>query len=355
VLFFADVRAIRAALSILSVVFIFSCSNSGGPSPLPTPTPGSPVQGLVFYDENANGLLDASETVRLQNATVRIGASSATSVAGGRFVVPDVQPGSQPVQVTGLPPYYTPGAGVAASVPQAPGTDLNVPVTLSLQGNRANLYVAFGDSITAGDGSNDGSGYLTYLETDLRNYLGKATVVNEGISGTRSYGRSNAGQERLGSVLGRRQPAYVLILYGTNDWNIGECRSAPPCGTIDALRDMAQRVLDYGSHPVLGTIPPVNPGYVDQDAAARNDWVRFMNDRLKQMAAQLRVPVADIHAAFVARPNYGTAIMADFLHPNEQGHVLIAQTWFQAITRPAAAAAARPDPFSMLAPGARLD
>jgi lysophospholipase L1-like esterase len=154
-------------------------------------------------------------------------------------------------------------------------------------------------------------------------------VLNEGEPGTRSF----RGEQRIDGVLNRTRPAYTLILYGTNDWNDGECRNNPPCYTIDALRSMVLQARDASSFPVLGTIPPVNPAYADRDAEARNAWVRGMNERIKAMAAPLRVPVADIHEAFVRTPTL-SALFTDFLHPNEQGYTLMAQTWFQTITRP---------------------
>jgi lysophospholipase L1-like esterase len=58
-----------------------------------------------------------------------------------------------------------------------------------------------------------------------------------------------------------------------------------------------------------------------------------MNDRIKTMARELRVPVADINDAFTRQGSL-PALFSDFLHPNEPGYTLMAQTWFQAITRP---------------------
>ncbi|HEY7515483.1 MAG TPA: SGNH/GDSL hydrolase family protein, partial [Vicinamibacteria bacterium] len=219
-------------------------------------------------------------------------------------------------------------------VPQTAGTDLGIPATLSIGTNRAQVYIAFGDSISWGDGSNDGSGYRTYLEANIRSYWGGGPrVLNEGEPGTRSL----RGEQRIDQSLNRTRPAYTLILYGTNDWNDGECRNNPPCYTIDALRSMVLQARDASSFPLLGTIPPVNPAFADRDAEARNAWVRGMNDRIKAMAAPLRVPVADIHDAFTRVPTL-SALFSDFLHPNEQGYTLMAQTWFQTITRPVAGA-----------------
>ena len=95
---------------------------------------------------------------------------------------------------------------------------------------------------------------------------------------------------------------------------------------------------NFKGFPILGTIPPVNPAYADRDPEARNAWVRDMNVRIKAMAAPLQVPIADIYDAYTKASVPLTALYSDFLHPNEQGYALMAQTWFQAITRPPTAA-----------------
>ncbi|HUL79906.1 MAG TPA: GDSL-type esterase/lipase family protein, partial [Vicinamibacteria bacterium] len=256
---------------------------------IPTPPPGAPVAGFVFYDENGNGVADPSEAVRLPSVGVTIGGASTTTQAGGRFSLSSVPIGAQTAQVSPgtLPAYFTPGAAVSVAVP-ATG-DVAVPVVLTL-GPQAqpNLYLAFGDSITAGEGSSDGAGYCSWLRADLRAFWGKADVANDGVSGT----KSNKGESRLGPSLNSYHPAYLLILYGTNDWNDSECRDTPPCYTVDALRSMVLQAHDAGAFPVVGTIPPVNPDYVDKDAAARNDWVKTMNTYVRAMASQEHAPVA---------------------------------------------------------------
>lgn len=315
-----------------------ACGGGGGGNPVgPTPPPGSPVSGFVFYDENANGVADPTETVRLPAVTVSVGGRTAQSTAGGRVTVSDVPMGAQAasLRLDGLPPYFTPGAAVPLTVPQAAGTDLAIPATLATGGNRPNTYIAFGDSISYGTGSNDGTGYRSYLEADIRSYWGgNQRVINEGVEATRSF----AGEQRMSSTLSHDRPAYALILYGTNDWNDGECRNSPPCYTIGALRSMVLQARDASSFPVLGTIPPVNPDFKDRDADARNEWVRGMNTRIKAMATELKVPVADMYDAFSKQPSL-PQLYTDFLHPNEQGYSVMAQTWFQTVTRPPTPAA----------------
>jgi lysophospholipase L1-like esterase len=296
------------------------------------------VSGFVFYDENANGALDAGERVRLPGATVGVGGQTGQSAAQGLFTVANVPSGSQSAQVlgTGLPAYFTAGPAVAVDVPQIVGAQVAVPATLEIGSNRPNHLLAFGDSITVGVGGGPGGGYPSYLAADLQAFWGEAVLMNAGIEGT----RSNQGEPRMGPTVAQRRPAYTLILYGTNDWNDGACRSSFPCYTIDALRSMILQARDGGSNPIIGTIPPANPAYEDRNAAERNIWINDMNELIRQMASEEGVPVAEIHGDFMAQPSL-EALFFDHVHPNEEGYVIMAHSWFDAITNPGAATASR--------------
>jgi len=320
----------------------------GGGSPTdpgssPTPVPGSPVTGFVYYDENANGVADPAETVRLPSVGVTVGGVSASTTTGGRFSLPSVPNGSQAAQARpdALPAYFTPGTALTVTVPAA--GDVAVPAVLALGARaRPNTYLAFGDSITWGQGSSDGSGYVDELQADLRAFWGSATVMKDGEPGT----KSNKGESRLGASLNAARPAYVLILYGTNDWNEPECREEFPCFTITALRSMVLQTRDAGAFPVVGTIPPVNPSYTDRNPEDRNDWVRRMNELVRTMAKEERAPVAEVHGDFLKQSSL-PSLFADYLHPNDAGFRLITSSFFTAITRPpsASGSARRPALF----------
>jgi lysophospholipase L1-like esterase len=291
------------------------------------------VSGFVFYDENGNGTAEASETVRLPSVGVAVGGVTGSTASGGRFSLPRVPNGTQTAHTRpdALPAYFTPGTAVSVSVP--PAGDVAVPAVLPISGRaRANIYLAFGDSITAGDGSSDGSGYPDELEADLRAYWGKATIERDGAPGT----KSNRGSGRLASSLGYARPAYVLILYGTNDWNDAECREAFPCYTIDSLRSMVDMTRGFGAFPIVGTIPPVNPAYADRRPEERNDWVRRMNDEVRAMARQERAAIAEVHGEFMKQPSL-PPLFEDYLHPNDTGYRLITRAFLAAITQPASA------------------
>jgi len=335
----------RRSLLLISLLGTLAACGGGSSGGTSGPTPVQPtftVSGAVFYDENGNGSLDPGENTRLPDVAVEVAGRSAVSTKVlGEFSIAGVPAGTQSVTLrrTTLPPYYVPPASTSVSLPQS--SALLIPVTLPIGRNRPNVYMGFGDSITIGQGSSDDRGYATPLEAKLAAHFGRGMVVREGADAT----RSNRGAERIDESLSRARPAYTLILYGTNDWNVGECKTSPPCFTIDSLRDIVLSARGSQSLPVLSTIIPGDPRSIMQPD--RNDWVRDMAPRIKSLGREMGVPVADPQALFVASPNFQN-LYVDHVHPNNAGYELIAQAFFTAIATPTGASGAG---FSSL-PGA---
>jgi lysophospholipase L1-like esterase len=305
--------------------------------------------GAVFYDENGNGVLDAGENTRVPEVVVEIGTRNGrSSRVLGEFTVESVPAGTQTVTLrrSSLPPYYTAPANVTVTVPQS--TSLLIPVTLPIGRNRPNVYMGFGDSITVGQGSSDDRGYRSRLEVKLAAYFGRGQVVDEGVDAT----RSNRGAQRIDDSLSRARPAYTLIHYGTNDWNVGECKFNPPCFTIESLRDIVLSAKGSQSLPVLSTIIPGNPSSFQQPD--RNEWTKAMDVRIRDLGREMNVPVADPADLFLkdASPE---RLFVDHVHPNDAGYELLAQAFFTALSTPATttASAFGPVEISLLrAPGA---
>jgi lysophospholipase L1-like esterase len=288
----------------------------------------------VFYDENDSGLHGPSEAV-VPNAEVSIGGQTGISApASGYTTMDGVPAGTYPVLLPKLPPFYAPGETTTLTVPQVAGVEVYVPAVLPIGSNAPGTYMAFGDSITEGDGSSDGEGYRSLLEPRLRANFDEGTILDQAIPGT----RSNAGASRIDRSLSRVQPAYVLILYGTNDWNERQCREAFPCYTIDSLRSMVRSAKARETLPVLATIIPSNTGYDARTPPERNVWVSDMNDLIRPMANEEGALLVDLFAAFMAQPDFH-ALMADHVHPNDLGYKVMTDAWFKAITEPPPAAA----------------
>jgi lysophospholipase L1-like esterase len=294
------------------------------------------VTATVFYDENGNGVLDGAEAARVPNVTVSIGTGSGTSAANtGQAVVTGIQEGAFTPQVRteSLPPYYVPPPGSLSAVTVPGSAELRIPLTLPIGGNKPSFYFGYGDSITAGEGSSDGQGYALRLQNLLGPHFGRAEVRKFGRSGTNSAD----GASRIRTWLRTYQAAYVLILYGTNDWHDQTCQNKGPaaCFTIESLGKMLDAAEEFDTLPVLATILPVNPAMAPE---GRQKWIDDMNVAIKALAQSRRVALADLNAEMRAAPSLA-GLFSDDVHPNDAGYQVLAQGWFKAISRSRSASA----------------
>jgi lysophospholipase L1-like esterase len=310
----------------------------GAPAPDPSPVASYPVTGVAFYDEDGNGVPGPGEDTRLPGTQVTLGGQTAACGGDGRFVLSAVPAGSRmpAVVAASLPGFFAPGPLPAVQVPVPSGFELAVPLTLPIGRNRPHVYMAFGDSLTEGDGSRGRRGYRDTLSRALRDRWGRAEVVIEGVGGT----RSDDGADRIQASLDAVRPAYTLIMYGTNDWNSFSCRHVWSCYTLDKVRSMIRQTRAAGSLPVVATLPPVNPAYTDRLAEDRNGWIVETNLELRPLVRAEGGVVADVHAAMMAEAGGDLpGIFSDHVHPNDRGYEAIAGAFFKAITDPRGSAA----------------
>lgn len=336
-----------ASLSLLLALLSGCGGGATGPTP-PRPVATHAVGVALFYDENASGTLDGGESARIPDATIEIAGRQGRSAAvTGESIIEGVPAGTHAltVRASTLPPFFVAPPPVMVTVPQTGGTAF-LPVTLPIGPNRPNVYLAFGDSITDGEGSGDGMGYVSRLQRKLQAHFGRATMIKDGLGAT----RSDRGSDRLPDSLTVR-PAYTLIHYGVNDWNSGECKFNPPCFTIDSLQTMVRDVKHRQGIPVLGTIIPGNPAD-ERVPPERNAWVAAQDRRIRDLARAEGALLADLEAAFLGAPALG-GLFADHVHPNDAGYEAMAQAFFEAIVRPPTAAAGLDGPVLFQAPTAK--
>ena len=94
-----------------------------------------------------------------------------------------------------------------------------------------------------GDGSSDRQGYALKLQNLLGPHFGRAEVRQvRPLGHDQRPGRG----ARAGTGSPGRSAAYVLILYGTNDWQDQTCQNKGPaaCFTIESLRGMIEVTKD---------------------------------------------------------------------------------------------------------------
>jgi acyl-CoA thioesterase I len=133
----------------------------------------------------------------------------------------------------------------SAAVPAAPSPTPDTPVALDTRP----LLVCFGDSLTAGYGTDPGESYPDDLQKllDARGY--KYHVLNMGISGN----TTKDGLDRIQHVIARH-PQLVAVEFGGNDG----LRGLPIEQTEANLANIIQQLQSGGAKVVLAgiTLPP---------------------------------------------------------------------------------------------------
>jgi acyl-CoA thioesterase-1 len=285
-----------------------------------------PVTVTVFYDENGNGSRDPSERVTIPGVVVEGGGSRGETKASGAVALPDVPEGLQEFRVVEetLPPFFVPGPAVRRDV--GGPLEVELGVTLPIGSNRPNTYLAFGDSITAGEGSTGSRGFGALLQAKLREHFGGATVIADGVSGL----STERGLRRLRDSLARQRPAYTLVLLGTNDWDDAQDQGALATATVEHLRSMVRRVRAAGSLAFVASLPPPNVGYDWRVPPERDAFVQKVNGMIEAMAREENAVFVPLYRAFREEPDW-KRLFRDHLHPNDRGYALIAETLYRSI------------------------
>lgn len=178
-----------------------------------------------------------------------------------------------------------------------------------------NRHLAFGDSITWSQ-YNGFYPYPARLEDKLDARVVPSEVINAGVPGE----RTGLGRDRIGNTMGTYRPQFVLLMEGTNDVT----HAIPPSEVQENLMLMIDIARQHSGVSyvkiMLGTLIPRKDSL--------NNATRTMNEQaIASAAVTKRVPLCDPWQAFY---DYGPwqNIYIDFLHPNETGLQLIADTFY---------------------------
>ena len=142
--------------------------------------------------------------------------------------------------------------------PTLPQTAAPAPQSPSTVADTRPVIVCFGDSLTAGLGTDPGESYPDYLQSDLDTRGYHYHVINQGISGN----TTKDGVTRLGGIVSLK-PAVVVVEFGGNDGLRGlpiEDSRANLDRIIATLKASGARVVLAGI-----TLPPdYGPDYIKQ-------------------------------------------------------------------------------------------
>jgi len=183
--------------------------------------------------------------------------------------------------------------------------DSGTPPTAAVHDARP-LIVCFGDSLTAGYGTEAGQSYPDYLQSDLDHAGYAYRVVNAGISGN----TTKDGLGRVDSVVAMK-PAIVVVEFGGNDGLRGF--------RIEDTRANLEKILSTlqasGSKVVLAGIT-LPPDY-------GQDYIRQFNQTYVLLAKKFNVPLSP----FILQGVFGVdgMMQADHIHATAAGNQIVAR------------------------------
>lgn len=212
-------------------------------------------------------------------------------------------------------------------------------ITVNAQQNINTDILTMGDSITAGLAGNGGvircaalggivvaSNNQRSCRGDGRQNVGGWQPILRNLTGSNTFNFGNSGETtdemiaRFQSTLASRSSKYVLIMGGTND----VIQNRPRADTINDIQSMINTSLAANRIPIVGTIPPLLLGRF----ASINPRVIALNNAIKALE---NVEVTDHYAALVT--NWGVNNSGDTIHLGSLGNQIVAQGWFEAISR----------------------
>ena len=192
-------------------------------------------------------------------------------------------------------------------------------------------YIAFGDSITEAEGTDDPSrpcpedcGYPGRLEDLLEGAGMPSVVVNAGRGGETTL----EGLSRLDSVLAQEGGDVLLLMEGTNDVS----HFVSPETIAFNLEEMARRAANRGLETIHATLIPRVP---DANVDAENEATQQVAWEVRELAYLRDRRLADPFEVFLNRPNVFAELYfagADPVgHPNAAGYDLLARIFFDVI------------------------
>lgn len=208
--------------------------------------------------------------------------------------------------------------------------------------------VMFGDSTTAPRGSL--KVYATQVETMLQSIGSSLGVHNAGIGGN----TTRDALKRLQTDVLKYKPRIVVMQFGINDSAVDVWKNPPATEPrvplaeyLTNLRRMIAAAQQAKAQVILMTTNPLRwtpklkemYGKPPYDPAAEDGFdsatLAGYNDALRKLAAELKVPLVDVRAAYpeFAAKHQTTieGMLLDGMHPNDLGQQLVAELLVPAI------------------------
>jgi acyl-CoA thioesterase I len=194
-------------------------------------------------------------------------------------------------------------------------------------------------------------GYVSIIQNKLRGVVYNAAKFGNTII---------KGMNKLQGEITKNEPDIIFIEYGGNDcdYNWDEIAKNPTTehnpktDFYDFKRVLSETVgtlKKKGIVPILMTLPPLEADryfkWVSKSSsnAANNilswlgstvkiySWQERYSSAIVSIAAQTKTRIIDIRSAFLQSPDFSKLICIDGIHPNREGHRLIAEKIYEYI------------------------
>jgi acyl-CoA thioesterase I len=189
------------------------------------------------------------------------------------------------------------------------------------------VILAVGDSITQGVGTSSGgpgTAFPRLLELKLEEtYHRNFTAINAGMGGARTFNVTQV----IGSLIDTYQPDLVLLMIGTNDFG----DDAPDWWIYLNIRDAITIALNKGVRVIVASNPPVDPVFRQLQFDNIYDFV-VTQQQYYLFSTSFHIPLAEVFSAFYFHTPGWTNLLPDHLHPNDAGHAIIRDVFYDQIT-----------------------
>ena len=210
----------------------------------------------------------------------------------------------------------------------------------------------FGDSVAKGVVYDENKSKYTFLKENFLTLV--QSVTNIEVKNFAKFGCTvNKGSEILHKQIDKlKDYDYTVLEFGGNDCDLNwaEVAKDPKCQHLAQVpienfrkkyEDMIETTRNAGSNPVLLTLPPLDSekffnwvskglnkenilSFLGNDVDFIFRWHASYNDMVWGLGQEYDIPVIDIRTDFLSQPNYRNLLCIDGMHPNQEGHKVIA-------------------------------
>lgn len=214
----------------------------------------------------------------------------------------------------------------------------NGPVSRQSQQPGSINIITFGDSITQGErtGVSDTETFTYYLGKFLKSAGIDARIIRQGISGE----NTTQALRRFDRDVLAHKPGMVIIMYGTNDafFDVHIDPSdttprVPPEEYGSNLCTMIRLLRDNNIQPILMTPTPMGRFHLLETGIYKNKDPNFQLEQyaeiVRLIAKDENIPIVDHFKKWSRWQEWGkdlNTLMTDGLHPNPEGHRLMAKS-----------------------------